>query len=59
MIEASAGTQELVQRLRERAAKFAAALFAEGRSRRTPGRHDWHSAEALWPDIFGENRDGK
>ena len=58
MIEASASTQELVQRLRERAVKIAATVLAQ-RSGRTPARHEWRSAKALWPDIFEENRDGK
>ncbi len=58
MIKASGSTPELLQRLRERAAKIAAALLAERRGR-TPARHEWRSASALWPDIFGENRDGK
>lgn len=58
MIEASKSTQELVQRLRERAAKIAATVLAK-RGGRTPARHQWRSAQALWPDIFEENRDGK
>jgi len=58
MIEASASTQELVQRLRERAAKIATTVLAQ-RGGRTPARHEWRSAKALWPDIFEENRDGK
>jgi len=58
MIKVSASTQELVQRLRERAAKIAATVLAQ-RGGRTPARHEWRSAKALWPDIFEENRDGK
>jgi len=59
MIEASASTQDLIQRLRQRAAKVAAGFLAERRADRTPARGDWRSAKALWPDIFGENQDGK
>ena len=58
MIEASASTQELIRRLRERAAEIGTALLAE-RISRTPRRHAWRSAKTLWPDIFRENGDGK
>ncbi len=58
MMKASASTQDLVRRLRERAAKIAASVLAE-RGGRASVSHEWRSAKTLWPDIFGENRDGK
>lgn len=58
MLRASANTLLLVQRLRERAARAAAGLLAHHSGRgRAPS--DWHSASALWPDILGEDGDGK
>lgn len=58
MLRASANTLLLVQRLRERAARVAADLLAH-HSGRGRARSDWHSASALWPDILGEDSDGK
>jgi hypothetical protein len=57
MIRASAGTQDLVQRLCRQATEIAAAFAAQHAS--ASARGDWYSARALWPDLFGENRDGK
>ncbi len=61
MIRASASTQDLVQRLCEQAAQIAAAFDSSraAQQQRPLSRHDWHSAGALWPDMFGENSDGK
>ncbi|WP_301751892.1 hypothetical protein [uncultured Erythrobacter sp.] len=56
MIRASARADQLVQRLRARAARIAAGLATK---RRSPARSDWHSADALWPDLLGDPRDGK
>jgi len=56
MIRAAARGDQLIQRLRARAARIAAARMAK---RRPPQRTDWHSATALWPDLFGDPRDGK
>ena len=56
MIRASARADQLVQRLRARAARIAAGRAAK---RRLAARSDWHSAAALWPDLLGEPRDGK
>lgn len=58
MIRAVARAGQLVQRLRARAERIAAGRAARYR-RRTDPRPGWHSAEALWPDLFGEHRDGK
>lgn len=56
MIRASARADQLVQRLRARAARIAAGRATK---RRPPARSDWHSAAALWPDLLGDPRDGK
>ena len=56
MIRAAARGDQLIQRLRARAARIAAARTA---SRHPSQRADWHSAAALWPDLFGDTRDGK
>lgn len=56
MIFASARGDRLVQRLRVRAARLAAERAAKARP---PRRSDWHSAASLWPDLFGDPRDGK
>jgi len=55
IIQASASIDALLQRLRERAARIAAAALV-GQRRRAP---DWHSASALWPDLFREDRHGE
>jgi uncharacterized protein (DUF2336 family) len=31
----------------------------QGHMRAVSRRADWHSASALWPDLFGDRRDGK
>jgi hypothetical protein len=59
MIRVTARAGELVQRLRKRAARIAAGHAAEQRKRAVSRRADWHSASALWPDLFGDRRDGK
>lgn len=56
MIRAAARAGPLVQRLRARAARIAAARVAAKRQRT---RTDWHSAAALWPDFAGGIDDGK
>lgn len=58
MIRASASTQALIQRLTGQAARIAVAIVA-ARSAEPRSRGDWHSASALWPDLFEENRSGK
>lgn len=58
MIRASARAGQLVQRLRARAERIVAAQVA-ARSRGPVDRADWRSARALWPDLFGEHRNGK
>ena len=56
MIRAAVRGDHLIQRLRARAARIAAARITKhARSKRT----DWHSAASLWPDLFGDKRDGK
>lgn len=56
MIRVSARMGPLMQRLRVRASRLVAKRAVSlGRPKRT----DWHSATALWPDMFGEPRDGK
>lgn len=55
MIRVSARTGQLAQRLRAQAARFAAAHLRK----RPRGRADWHSAAALWPEMFGDIHDGK
>lgn len=56
MIRVSARTATLVQQLRRRAARIAA---GHATARRPQHRGDWHAAAALWPDLFGDHRDGK
>jgi len=56
MIRGHARSDQLIQRLRARAARIAAARAAR---RRPSQRTDWHSAASLWPDLFGDSRDGK
>lgn len=57
MIRASTRADTLVQRLRLRAAQ---AIAGRAAARRRPShRTDWHKAAALWPDLFGDPRDGK
>jgi hypothetical protein len=56
MIRVSVHADQLVQRLRARAARIAASHATKHRS---PARSDWHSAATLWPDLFGDPRDGK
>jgi hypothetical protein len=56
MIRVSARTATLVRRLQRRAARIAASRAAARRPKRGD---DWHSAPALWPDLFGDLRDGK
>ena len=58
MIRVAARADLLVQRLRARAARIVAARAALRRARPQQGA-DWHSAAALWPDLFGDARDGK
>jgi hypothetical protein len=58
MIRAAARTDQLVQRLRARALRIVAERAA-ARPLRSTRRSDWHSAETLWPDLFGDLRDGK
>lgn len=58
MIRVSARGAQLVQRLRARAEQIAAARAA-ARRLRPEQRSDWRSAAALWPDLFGDPRDGK
>lgn len=57
MIRASVRAGALIQRLRLGAARLATDRKHARRSR--PQRTDWHRAAALWPDLFGEPRDGK
>jgi hypothetical protein len=57
MIRAAARSAPLIQRLRARAARIAAARAAA--LRRRQGHTDWHSAAALWPDFAGGIEDGK
>lgn len=62
MIRAAARTDQLVQRLRARALRIVAERTAarpQSSVRRSTRRSDWHSAETLWPDLFGDLRDGK
>lgn len=56
MIALSSQSAALVQRLRARTARLAAARIRRPVSR-APA--DWHSATALWPDFTGVSRDGK
>lgn len=56
MIVLASQSAALVQRLRARAARLAA---ARGRRPATRAPTDWHSATALWPDFTGVSRDGK
>jgi hypothetical protein len=57
MIRASARVEVLIQRLRLSAARLVAGQIRN--RRRRPQRTDWHKATALWPDLFGDPRDGK
>jgi len=61
MITLVSQSAALVQRLRARAARLAAARAASRPRRRSAARSasDWHSATALWPDFTGVSRDGK
>ncbi len=59
MIRVNARASELVQRLRIRAARIAAGRAVAQRKRAVSRRADWHSASVLWPDLFGDRRDGK
>ena len=56
MIRATVRKSQLVQRLRAQAERIVAGRAARLRQSR---RTDWHSAAALWPDLFGDPRDGK
>lgn len=59
MIRAAAATERLVLRLRARAARVAA-MRADTLQRERQGQSaQWRSAAALWPDLFGDNPDGK
>jgi hypothetical protein len=58
MIRVSARGAQLVQRLRARAERIADQHAATGRLR-SAQRSNWRSAAALWPDLFGDPRDGK
>jgi hypothetical protein len=58
MIRITLSTGRLVQRLRARAERIAAGQIAARRRDASP-RPNWRSAEALWPDLFGDTRDGK
>lgn len=55
MIRAAAAGERLVQRLRARAERLVAGRTATRRGQRA----DWHSAAALWPDLFGDDARGK
>lgn len=57
MIRAATRAGQLVTRLTARARQIAARRA--GAIRREQRRADWHSASALWPDLFGDYRDGK
>ncbi len=57
MIRASARVEALVRRLQLRAARLVAGRARNRRGRRQ--RTDWHKPAALWPDLFGDTRDGK
>lgn len=59
MIRVTAQSAALVQRLRERATRLAAAYAASRVRRARRRRADWHSASALWPDFTGDSSDGK
>ncbi|WP_146107620.1 hypothetical protein [Porphyrobacter sp. HT-58-2] len=59
MIRASSHTGHLVQRLRVRAARLVNERVDALHRRQHRTRTDWHSAAALWPDLFGDQRDGK
>jgi hypothetical protein len=58
MIRISLSAGRLVQRLRARAGRIAS-QHVSARRRDAFSRPNWRSAEALWPDLFGEHRDGK
>lgn len=57
MIRASARVEVLVRHLRLRAARLVAGRARD--QRRRPQRTDWHKPASLWPDLFGDSRDGK
>jgi hypothetical protein len=59
MISVTAQSAALVQRLRARAARLAAAYAARGPRRTRRSRVDWHSATDLWPEFTGVSSDGK
>lgn len=60
MISVTAQSAALVQRLRARAARLAAAyVAARGPRRIARSRVDWHSATDLWPEFTGVSSDGK
>lgn len=59
MIRASSRTGQLVQRLRARAARIVNERIDTLHHKQRRTRADWHSAAALWPDLFGDQRDGK
>lgn len=56
MIRTAARASQLAARLTARARRIAAQRLATRKQRQ---RTDWHSAAALWPDLFGDPRDGK
>jgi hypothetical protein len=56
MIRAAARAGQLAARLTARAKRMAGQRLA---TRRRTQRTDWHSAASLWPDLFGDTRDGK
>lgn len=60
MIRASARIEALIRRLQLGAVRLAAGRARSRRGRRgRRQRTDWHQPAALWPDLFGDPRDGK
>lgn len=59
MIGAAARTGQLSQRLRAKAGRLVAERVKIINRRQRTHRTDWHSAAALWPDLFGDRPDGK
>lgn len=59
MIRAIAAAERLVLRLRARGARMAAARADTLRRENRKQGANWRSAAALWPDLFGETRNGK
>jgi hypothetical protein len=59
MIRAASRTGQFVQRLHARAGRLVKERVDTLRKGRRQSRQDWHSAAALWPDLFGDPRDGK